>query len=64
MPGDVQSHVTERKYRKDEVRFEHPAKGKQHCGICEHFEVDAPRHCEIVAGIIESVDWCDRFERK
>jgi hypothetical protein len=64
--SDVQSHVAgeSHKYRKSDVEFEHPAKGKDHCGQCTHFEVEAVRHCEIVAGIVESIDWCDKFERK
>lgn len=63
---DVESHIyaAKRKYRKAEVRFEHPAQRQDHCGQCKHFEVEAARHCEIVAGVIEAADWCDKFRRK
>jgi hypothetical protein len=41
-----------------------PAKGDDRCGGCKHFEVLAPRHCEIVAGKIEPSYWCEKFEAK
>jgi len=49
------------KYTKLEVLYEHPAKGMDHCKNCIHFE--APKHCEIVEGIIHPEDWCKKFER-
>lgn len=52
------------KLAKPEVSFEHPAGGKDHCADCKHFETQGPHTCEIVAGRIETQDWCDRFKRK
>ena len=51
-------------YSKDEVGYEHPAKGRQHCSGCKHFEVIGPHHCEIVRGIILPQDWCEKYESK
>ena len=31
----------------------------ERCGICQHF--DAPDACEIVAGKVAAMGWCDRF---
>ena len=44
---------------KASVKFEHPARDKNHCSQCQHFK--APNSCEIVAGRVEPADWCDRF---
>ena len=52
------------KYSKSEVGFEHPAQGQQTCAGCSHFEVDAPLHCEIVAGRILPGDWCRKYKAK
>lgn len=52
------------KLSKTDVGFEHPAKGKDHCSGCVFFQVDAPRHCHIVAGIIMPEDWCERWSKK
>lgn len=47
---------------KDEVGFEHPAKGSDSCGGCKQFR---PMHtCRIVAGYIRSGDWCEKYEIK
>jgi hypothetical protein len=35
-----------------------------HCGVCRHFEVEAPEHCEIVEGRILASMWCKRFAKK
>lgn len=51
------------KYSKAEVDFEHPGKGKDKCGQCKHYEVHGPETCGIVAGHIESGDWCNKFVR-
>ena len=53
-----------KKFTKDEVEYESPAKGKQHCADCKHFQVLAPKHCEIVQGIIQPSDWCKKYEGK
>jgi hypothetical protein len=50
------------KLTKIEVGFEHPAKGKQHCRECVHWQ--SPNRCKIVEGIVKGVDWCKRFEAK
>lgn len=44
----------------EEVDYEHPAKGKNHCGQCEHF-IPA-NHCKIVEDPIRPEDWCKEFE--
>lgn len=51
-----------KRYSKDEVDFESPAKGKDRCRDCRHFE--PPEACEIVYGRIQPGDWCDQFKRK
>lgn len=51
-----------KKLAKIDVDFEHPARGRHHCGECRHF--DAPEVCRIVAGRVLSRDWCKRFEDK
>jgi hypothetical protein len=61
MPKVVQ---LKKKLMKEEVGYEHPAKGKDDCDDCKHFEVLAPRHCEIVEGTILPEDWCQKFKRK
>lgn len=50
------------KLSKVSVRFEHPAKGPDHCSGCKHFLGRGV--CEIVAGLIAPEDWCDKFRRK
>lgn len=52
-----------RKYAKTEVSFEHPAKGKDHCNECSHYEPGAER-CQIVSGTIMPDDWCRKFKPK
>ena len=44
---------------KSQVQYEHPAAKSDHCGICKHFR--KPHACEIVSGLIQPEDWCDRF---
>lgn len=51
-----------KKFKKSEVEFEHPAKGKNHCRECVHFE--SPNRCAIVEGVVKGTDWCDKFEAK
>lgn len=52
------------KLTKIAVKYEHPAQGPHHCSQCVHFQVEAPKHCEIVEGIIQPEDWCKKFEEK
>jgi hypothetical protein len=52
------------KLTKDEVHFEHPAKGENRCGLCVYFIGNRTQLCKIVAGHVEGKDWCDRFEEK
>lgn len=47
-------------FAKNEVGYEHPAKGSDHCGICAHFR--APHKCVEVVGYIRREDWCQKFE--
>jgi hypothetical protein len=54
-------------YRKDtheKAEYEHPAKGKNHCGICEYFIDAKPARCQHVKSPIRAEDWCHRFQRK
>jgi hypothetical protein len=44
------------KFTKAEARFEHPARGLDHCSECKHWV--APSSCAIVAGPIAPEDWC------
>lgn len=53
-----------KKYAKSEVNYESPAQGESHCSQCVHFEVQTPRACEIVRGLIKPGDWCSRFKAK
>lgn len=48
-------------YFKHEVGYEHPAKGKDHCGECKHYY---DHRCDIVRGPIQPEDWCRKFARK
>ena len=51
------------KQAKGAVDFEHPAEGKDHCGICEAF-IAGSELCKKVAGHVETKDWCILFEHK
>ena len=53
----------DKKYTKPEVRFEHPANGRDRCSDCIHYLPDT-RSCKIVRGHIEPGDWCNKFKRK
>lgn len=47
-------------FSKSEVGFEHPAKGPNHCGDCQHY---LGGRCAIVSGSVEAGDWCRKFVR-
>lgn len=49
------------KFSKDQVGFEHPAKGPNHCGDCKHF---LGGRCAIVSGTVLAEDWCRKFSMK
>ena len=54
------------KYTHAEVRFEHPARGKNTCDECAHFIRGSlggwhVGGCEIVKNPIEPEDWCNKF---
>lgn len=49
-------------YTKDEVKFEHPAKGMDNCRDCAHF-IAKDHLCKIVEGTIQPGDWCDKFKK-
>jgi hypothetical protein len=49
-----------KKYKKKEVDFESPAKGKRHCGDCIYFKHP---NCQIVEGDVSSDDWCNRYQK-
>lgn len=46
---------------KEEVQFESPAEGLDHCSQCIHFEPDT-KTCSIVVGEIKPTDWCEEFK--
>lgn len=50
-----------KKYDKSEVGFESPAKGPNHCSMCEHYQGGK---CEIVRGEVKPGDWCNKFKKK
>lgn len=58
---DFRDHLP--KYKKTEVAFEHPAKGKDHCALCRYFETFLPDRCEIVSGMVLDGDWCGKFQK-
>ena len=54
------------KYTHAEVRFEHPARGKNTCDECAHFIRGSlggwhVGGCELVKDPIEPQDWCNKF---
>jgi ketosteroid isomerase-like protein len=54
------------KYTHAEVRFEHPARGKNTCDECAHFIRGSlggwhVGGCELVKDPIEPEDWCNKF---
>lgn len=49
------------KFSKDQVDFEHPAKGPNHCGECKYF---LGGRCAIVSGIVMAEDWCKKFDKE
>jgi hypothetical protein len=51
-----------RKKKKSDVDYGEGTKS-EHCGICEHFEVERPNGCELVTGFIEDNKWCELFEK-
>jgi hypothetical protein len=64
---DVAAHVGAQpvvKITKAAAEYEHPARGKDHCSMCEYFEEIEKDHCSRVRGIILAGDWCKLFERK
>lgn len=48
-------------YSKSEVKFESPAKGMDHCGDCKYF---LGGRCQIVTGIVQAGDWCNKFSKE
>jgi hypothetical protein len=51
------------KLTKEEVSFEHPAKGPRHCEQCVHFQ-PGQDSCKIVSGKIEPGDWCEKWLKR
>jgi hypothetical protein len=47
-------------FTKEQVGFEHPAKGPHHCWECRHFRGN---RCEIVSGAVAAGDWCKKWSR-
>ena len=51
-----------KKVEKSSVGYEHPARGRERCEGCKHFEVDTPNTCETVKGVILPKDWCVEYK--
>lgn len=51
------------RYSKAEVGFEHPAKGRDDCDDCVHFQGRDNETCELVKGEIQAEDWCRKFKQ-
>jgi len=47
-------------YEKEDVNYRYATDEAHSCGNCQHFL--APGSCEIVAGLIRTIDVCDAFE--
>jgi hypothetical protein len=47
------------RFDKDEVNYRYAADPQRACGACTHFDPEGS--CRLVAGLIRSVDTCDRF---
>lgn len=47
------------KFLKEDVNYRYASDPKRSCGECVHFRSGA---CEIVSGLIRSVDTCDKFQ--
>jgi hypothetical protein len=60
----VREREPESKFRHASVDFEHPAKGEDHCGECQHFIKAEPPRCQIVASPIAAEDWCRKFKEQ
>jgi hypothetical protein len=66
MKGMAPERQDKDKYTHAEVRFEHPARGKNACDECAHFIRGSlggwhVGGCEIVKDPIEPEDWCNNF---
>lgn len=48
-------------YDKNEVNYRYAADPAQACGKCVHFDADTGS-CELVEGLIRTIDTCDKFE--
>lgn len=48
-------------FSKEQVGFESPAKGPDHCGACKYF---LGGRCQIVSGAIQAGDWCEKFSKE
>ncbi len=46
----------------DAVNYRYAQDPARSCGLCQHFR--APGSCELVAGVIRSVDTCNLFEAR
>lgn len=47
------------RFDKEEVNYRYAADPQRACGACAHFDPEGS--CRLVAGLIRSVDTCDRF---
>jgi hypothetical protein len=66
MKGMARERQDKDKYTHAEVRFEHPARGKNTCDECAQFIRGSlggwhVGGCEIVKNPIEPEDWCNKF---
>jgi hypothetical protein len=54
----------EAKFTHEQVDYQHPAKGEDHCAECIHYIKAEPMRCEIVKAPIAGEDWCRKFKEK
>lgn len=47
---------SEPRYKKSQVSFEHPAKGRDDCDECTHYLGEERKACHLVQGVIQPED--------
>lgn len=52
------------KISKEQAGFQDPSLGEDHCKNCAFFQMDKPKHCHLVEGLIGPDDYCKLFEPK
>lgn len=52
------------KFNKEDVHFEHPAKGMADCDECMYYLGEKAMECTRVKGSVAPHDWCDQYNCK